>query len=152
MQIRRVFGAAAVVFAAALALAACGSSDGSSGQGDDVSVDRTVEIEMVDVAFRPATLSVRVGETVKFVFRNTGKATHDAFLGDAAAQTEHEADMAETRKGMAGHEMSDDDSIQVKPGKSGTIVKTFDMAGVTEIGCHEPGHYQAGMRVMVTAT
>ena len=30
---------------------------------------------------------------MRFVFENTGKVDHDAVIGDAAAQTEHEREM-----------------------------------------------------------
>jgi uncharacterized cupredoxin-like copper-binding protein len=37
----------------------------------------------------------------------------------------------------------------VAPGQTVTLTHTFTEAGTTMIGCHEPGHYQAGMRLTV---
>ena len=134
----------ALAAAALTSLAAC-----SSGGGDAKAADRTVEITMSDIAFAPAAVTVAKGETVTFRFTNTGKLTHDAFLGDAAAQAEHEKDM-NAGGGHGGH--GGDDAITVEAGKTGTLTHTFDEAGTTEIGCHEPGHYGAGMKVVVTVT
>ncbi len=133
------------VAAAVLALAtAC-----SSGGGDAGKAGRTVEIAMTDIAFTPAAVTVARGETVTFRFTNNGKLKHDAFLGDAAAQAEHEKEMG-AGGGHGGH--GGDDAITVDPGKTGTLTHTFEEAGTTEIGCHEPGHYAAGMKVVVTVT
>jgi uncharacterized cupredoxin-like copper-binding protein len=137
----------------ALVTVACGGSDGDSatGAGDTA---RTVEVTMADIRFEPATLAVQKGEEVKFVFRNNGAVVHDAYVGNAAAQAEHEADM---RGGGGGHDAhgdggEDGGAITVKPGKSGTLTHAFDEAGEIEIGCHEPGHYAAGMRIAVVVS
>ncbi len=42
------------------------------------------------------------------------------------------------------------DGITVDPDESGELTYTFDQLGTIEIGCHQPGHYDAGMRVTVT--
>lgn len=135
---------AAVSMVAFLA-AACG------GGGNDTAAptDRTVRVEMVDIAFRPATIDVRRGETVRFVFDNNGKVTHDAFLGDAKAQADHAKDMRDMG-GMSHGDRSK--GISVRAGKSGELVHIFDEATTLEIGCHQPGHYEAGMRLTVNVT
>jgi uncharacterized cupredoxin-like copper-binding protein len=132
-----------LVLPALVVLAACGSDDAPTtlaGAGED----RTVEIEMRDIAFAPTAIDVKAGEKIRFVFTNTGQVTHDAFIGDAAAQDEHEKEM---REGHAHGKQAD--AIEVKPGKKGQLVHTFDKAGQTLIGCHEPGHYTGGMKVTV---
>ena len=48
---------------------------------------------MLDNEFSPDRVEVSEGETVRFVFTNEGQATHDAVVGDEAAQAEHEAEM-----------------------------------------------------------
>ena len=123
-------------------LAACGSDDGSAGAG--AGADRTIDVEMRDIAFSPTSVDVRVGETVRFNFKNTGQVTHDAFIGDAAEQEAHEKEMRD------GHDHAKQDSaVSVKPGKSASLTHTFDRAGQLLIGCHEPGHYIGGMRITV---
>lgn len=131
----------------ALVVAACGSDsdgDGDAAQGDGP--ERTVEVEMRDIAFDPETVAVQRGETVRFVFVNTGKLDHDAFIGDAAAQREHGQEMQESGNGHGGHG-GGDEAVTVEPGERAELVHTFDEAGDVLIGCHQPGHYDAGMRL-----
>ncbi|HWL34645.1 MAG TPA: cupredoxin domain-containing protein [Frankiaceae bacterium] len=127
---------------AVLAVTAC--SDGGEPQAA-----RTVAVTMKNVAFSPATLSVAKGETVTFEFTNEDSVRHDAFVGDAAAQADHEKDMR-SGDGHGGH--GGDDAVTVEPGKTATLTHTFDEAGTVEIGCHEPGHYGGGMKIVVTVT
>ena len=39
-----------------------------------------------------------------------------------------------------------------RPASSGELTHTFDDAGTIEIGCHQPGHYDAGMTITVEVT
>jgi uncharacterized cupredoxin-like copper-binding protein len=71
---------------------------------------------------------------------------HEAFVGDEAAQDMHEGDMSNDAMGGHGTEMA---AVRVQPGKSGSLTYTFDKPGDVLIGCHQPGHYAAGMKVMV---
>ena len=154
---------AVVASAAALLLAACGGddSDGTNLSADSGDTERTVEIEMVDNSFEPSTLDVSRGETVRFTFTNNGTVAHDAFIGNAAAQMDHEQEMREaeddgmddmgTEDGMDGMGTEDDeDAITLEPGDTGELTYTFDEVGTLEIGCHELGHYEAGMKVTVS--
>ncbi len=159
MNLRR-FSYVVAFLAAATVTAACGSSsmDHSSmsnnasttmAAGPAKAADRTVDVNMVDIGFAPAALSVNAGETVKFVFHNTGKVDHEAIIGDETVQSDHEQKMMAGGQGM---EMSDANSVTVKPGATGELTYTFAGAGQTVIGCHELGHYAAGMKVAVTAS
>lgn len=38
-----------------------------------------------------------------------------------------------------------DNALSVPAGQTDTLTMTFDKAGVLQIGCHEPGHFEAGM-------
>jgi uncharacterized cupredoxin-like copper-binding protein len=140
---KRTAVAAALV---ALFATACGGGHGDRASSAPA---RTVDINMEDITFQPATFSAQRGERVRFVFHNQGKVPHDAFIGDPAAQADHEREM---RQGSAGgHSMhGDSDAITVDPGKTGSLTHTFDHTGTIEIGCHQPGHYAAGMKVAVT--
>ena len=131
-----------------LLLAACGDdSTPSANDGDDA---RTIEIEMVDIAYEPETIQVARGETIRFVFTNDGEIAHDAYIGDAAAQDDHEAEMRES-DGMdhGGHGGGDEDELTVEPGETGELTHTFAESETIEIGCHQPGHYDAGMKIEV---
>jgi uncharacterized cupredoxin-like copper-binding protein len=46
----------------------------------------------------------------------------------------------------------DDPAVTVEPGKTEELTTRFDDAGTYEIGCHEPGHYAAGMKITITVT
>ena len=150
-----------VVVAALVALiaTACGggNDDHSSMNGSTGSTaaggapTRTIDIEMLDIAYEPRTLSVQRGERMEFVFHNKGKVIHDAFVGDTAAQADHEKEMDEDGS-MAGDHGMGETAITVDPGQTGRLTYTFDKPGTIEIGCHQPNHYAAGMKVAVTVT
>ncbi|HYH48534.1 MAG TPA: plastocyanin/azurin family copper-binding protein [Acidimicrobiia bacterium] len=134
-----------VVVFAALAAAGCGGDHDSHGGSDDPT--RTIDVVMKEFAYEPAAVTVTAGETVKFVFRNEGQILHESFIGDEAAQQEHEKAMREHKDDHEGH------AVKVIPGKTGSLTYTFDKAGETLIiGCHETGHWPAGMKMTVTVS
>ena len=151
MSNRRLFIAPALV----VILAAC--SGGASSPGATSPPDATgpapadapatrIEVELTD-AFEivPAAMTVPAGVPVTFVVHNAGALEHEFFLGDEAAQAEHEQEMAEV--GMA-HD--DPNGISVPAGETKELTFTFEEAGATLAGCHEPGHYGAGMKASIT--
>lgn len=138
-----------------VALAACGD-DGAQPTGAPADGPRTIEITMVDIAYEPTELDVAVGETVTFVFRNDGAVRHEAVFGTLAEQEAHHAEMEEMdgdhdamdMGSMAdGTEMTESPILVVEPGETVELNHTFDTAGPTMIGCHEPGHWEAGMKI-----
>ena len=152
MKFARILIVLAVAAGLALVAAACGSDDDGAAAPSDSGDARTVEIDMVDIAFEPETLEVSQGETVRFSFTNRGEIAHDAFVGDTDAQAKHEAEMREAEEtgdhGMATED-EDESAITVEPGQSRELTYTFDEAGTIEIGCHQPGHYGRGMKIDV---
>ena len=131
----------------AVLAAACGSDDSTSTNNTASGVARTVRVEMRDNKYVPDTISVDPGETVRFVFTNTGKAPHDAYIGDMAAQEDHKMEM---RDEMGGHGMSEDiGAVTVEPGATGELTHTFRAGDDVLIGCHEPGHFESGMRLSI---
>lgn len=141
----------ATIVVAAVGLTACGSSGVTAGTK---AAPRSVKIEMRDIAFSPTSVDVQAGETVRFVFTNSGAATHDAFIGDKAAQAGHEMEMRQMAgMGDNGHDpMGEKGATTVKPGKSGEITYTFGASSPLLIGCHEEGHYAAGMQAIINMT
>ena len=141
----------ALAAAAVLLLAACGDDDSETTAGSGT---RTIEIEMRDIEFSPDEVSVEPGETVRFVFQNSGAVAHDAFIGDEEAQDEHEMEMREADGEDSGMEHEADDAtgeggVTVEPGETGELTHTFREGDELLIGCHQAGHYEAGMRVTV---
>lgn len=96
---------------------------------------------MRDLAFDPTTVAVEAGETVRFVFVNVGAVVHEAYLGDTAAQADHASEMAE----MSGMDHGDDNVLIVDPGERGEMTHTFERSETLQLGCHQPGHFEAGM-------
>jgi uncharacterized cupredoxin-like copper-binding protein len=133
------------VLAISVLTAACGGGEPSAQDAD-----REVNVSMTDNAFDPNTIAVKAGETITFKFTNKGALPHDAYIGDAEAQEEHGHSM--DSGDMEGHNMEDGDSLLLEPGKSGELTHTFEEAGEILIGCHQPGHYEAGMKSTVTVT
>jgi uncharacterized cupredoxin-like copper-binding protein len=129
---------------AMLVTAGCGGDDDGPAEA---SAGTIVVVTMVDNGFEPAELTVAQGETVTFRFTNEGKVTHEAFVGDAEDQAEHEKDVS---SGEMHHGDENEGAVEVKAGKTGTMTHTFDEVGPIQIGCHEPGHYAAGMKIDVT--
>jgi len=108
--------------------------------GNPTQVDKTVKVSMLDtLKFEPATVSVKMGQIVKFDITNDGAIPHQFVLGDQAMQDQAEAAMT------SGSMMSGPNAVQLQPGESATIVWKFTAMGSLIFGCHEPGHYAAGM-------
>lgn len=102
--------------------------------------DRTVKIVMSDkMTFDPDELDVKLGETITFDVVNEGMLPHELMVGNEASQLEHEEEM----KDMGRHEHPN--ALLLDPGKKGSITWTFTDAGEVQMGCHVPGHYEAGM-------
>ena len=112
--------------------------------GDAGKVDRTIRIKALDtMRYDKSQLKVRAGETVRFIVTNAGKIRHEFVIGDAAEQREHEQEM----QGMPGMTMPDEaNGISLAPGQTKSIVWRFAGPGTVELACHEPGHFEAGMR------
>lgn len=164
---RRCTGRDAVAVAAIVLVASCGG-DGDTADANpagSLSSPRTIEVSMVDIAFEPTAVTVGAGETVEFVFTNHGAVRHEAVVGSEAEQEEHademlvdrgDADMGDMDMGSADAATHDQVAtfapLVVEPGATASVVVTFDeaVADGTIIGCHEPGHWAAGMRLNVT--
>ena len=111
-------------------------------EGDPKKVTRTIKVGMNDrMRFSPESITVRRGETVKFVVRNDGQVLHEMVLGTPAALKEH----AELMKKFPTMEHADANMAHVKPGKTGEIVWHFSNPGEFRFACLQPGHFEAGM-------
>jgi uncharacterized cupredoxin-like copper-binding protein len=115
---------------------------------DAASADRVIEITASDdFRFDPSSIEVAVGEIVTFRVTNTGAIPHDFTLGDEATQQSHAEEMEE----MPGMAMSDEpNAMALAPGETRELTWHFTEAGELLIGCHETGHYEAGMKAQVT--
>jgi uncharacterized cupredoxin-like copper-binding protein len=131
----------------ALVLAACSGGDEagatSSAAGEAA---RTVTATLSDdMAIQLSESDFRAGETVRFEVTNQGAVVHEFYLGDEEEQAHHAEEMAEV-----GMSHDDPNGVAVEPGAMETLEYTFADAGEILAGCHEPGHYQAGMVATMT--
>lgn len=144
-------GGVGVLAALVLLATACGGGEEPPAES------RRIEIEMTDNEFEPATIRVGAGERVTFVFVNNGDVVHEAFVGTAPEQEEHEREMStdSDMTGMEGMEGMDESgghvASVVEPGLTDELTYTFEDPAEFLIGCHQPGHYEAGMRVSIEA-
>jgi uncharacterized cupredoxin-like copper-binding protein len=110
--------------------------------GDPRKAMRTLNVDMSDaMRFSPAEISIRRGQTVRFVVTNSGKQMHEMVLGTMKELNEHAALM---RK-HSGMEHDEPYIAHVGPGKKAEIVWRFTKAGEFHYGCLIPGHFEAGM-------
>jgi len=103
---------------------------------------RIIRVEMSDtMRFNPPEITVRRGDTVRFVAKNTGKLMHEMVLGTRKELEEH----AEMMKKHPEMEHDEPNMLHVSPGTSGEMGWRFTMAGEFYYGCLVPGHFEAGM-------
>ncbi len=104
---------------------------------------RTVVIRMDDhLEFVPTEVSVTPGETILFVLPNVGSSlTHEFQVGPADRVALDQAD---------GQIVIEADKIE--PLHVAYLTYTFGGAGPYAFACHEPGHYQAGMKGVIDLT
>lgn len=117
--------------------------------GDPKKVARTINVDMSDkMRFTPAALTIKQGETVKFVVKNSGKAMHEFVLGTLPELKEH----AELMKKFPAMEHDEPYMAHVAAGKTETIVWQFTRGGEFHFGCLLPGHFEAGMVGKINVT
>jgi uncharacterized cupredoxin-like copper-binding protein len=152
--------AATLILVLALTVAACGQETGGTtdpesttesefafgSPADAADADRVIEIQTTDaLRFEPADLTVAPGETVTFRLTNDGALVHDFTLGDQAIQDE-DAEMSE----MGGMAHDEPNVTTVPAGETVELTWIFAEEGTVLVGCHQPGHYGAGMTGRIT--
>jgi len=144
-----IIGLLACSLGASVALADENHSWTFGTPGKDGEVARTVSVQAADtMRFDPPKLQIKQGETIKFVVTNSGRIKHEFALGDRAKQRAH----ATMMKKMPHMKHEDDAAtVSLDPGETKTLIWKFDKrpAAPIEIACHEPGHYEAGMKIAV---
>lgn len=117
---------------------------GTIGQpGKAERISRTVTITMLDsMRYRPASVVVKKGETIKFIVKNAGKMKHELVLGTEKELQEH----YEVMKKNPEMEHDDANMVTVQPGETGEIIWHFTQTGTVGFACLLPGHYDAGMK------
>jgi uncharacterized cupredoxin-like copper-binding protein len=151
----------ATMLAVVLTMTACGGDhsehEAAPGLGalghaaDPDEADREIEIEALDsLGFSPANIEVKVDEVVTFVITNSGEAVHEFVIGDEQAQMDH-ADHMES-EGGGGMIHDEPNAVSLEAGETKEITWYFTDEGTTLIGCHEPGHYDGGMKGTISVS
>lgn len=134
------------------------STTTTAPQDDSADSVRTIDIVMTDFAFEPETLEVNAGETVRFVVVNEGAVDHEFRLSNSHRIEEHLAsdhdDHEEGEEEGGHHEEDGDVFVVLEPGQTGELTVTFpdDLTVYTETACLLPGHYEAGMKGVISYT
>jgi uncharacterized cupredoxin-like copper-binding protein len=128
-----------VILFLGVVLAACANATGT----------RTIDVRMFDdMRYEPGRFDVSAGETVTFDVTNSGEVRHEFFIGTL---DDHRAHADEMREGGHSDDVHDNPSaLGLEPGENGSLSYTFPEGGELLVGCHEPGHYEAGMVAPVT--
>lgn len=140
----------ALLLAAAGVLSACAPAAPKVGTSAS---PRTVDLTMTEeLTFEPATIEVRRGETVLFRIRNVSNEAHEAYIGTEEEQRLH----ATVHEGLPPSQQTNTThygaGIHVAPLGTGQLTFKFDTGDEWVIGCHYPGHYDAGERTVITVT
>lgn len=122
---------------------------GEPGNASDIK--KTFEVVMKetddgDMVFEPKEISVNAGETVRFSVINKGELEHEFVLDDHEGVMDHKALMEK----MPEMEHADANSLRLDPGHEGEVIWKFTNAGTFEFACLIPGHYDSGMKGILT--
>ena len=148
---RAGFVFAAVALATSVAVAGGNHAGGHGGSpigqpGVAATVTHTMEVDAADsMRFTPSDVSVKKGETIRFVIKNSGKVPHEFSLGTEKELKEH----YEVMKKFPNMEHEEANKISLKPGKQGEVIWRFTKAGAVNFACLHVGHYDAGMKGQV---
>jgi uncharacterized cupredoxin-like copper-binding protein len=132
---------------------ATGNHAGGHGHGDEETaigkpgvvskVSRTITVDMNDtMRYTPADVSVKQGETIRFIVKNSGQVKHEMSLGTEKELLEH----LEVMRKFPDMEHDEPGKVSLAPGKQGEIVWQFTKAGTVNFACLMPGHYEGGMK------
>ncbi len=115
--------------------------------GDATSVKREITLSMGDnMRFTPDAITIKQGETIRFVVKNQGKQLHEMVIGTKKELDEHAALMVK----FPSMEHDEPYMAHVAAGKSHNLIWTFNRAGTFDFACLIAGHYQAGMVGKIT--
>ena len=141
---------AALAFASLAGTAAADSGHGAKERafghpGTADKVTRTIAVTASDdMKFSPPNMTVRQGETIRFVVKNIGKLVHEFSIGDLPTQRAH-ALMMKKNPDMKHDE--DPTAVTLDPGETKELIWSFDKNPRSPLvfACQIPGHYDAGM-------
>ena len=127
-------------------------------------VNKTIEIKMYDNYFEPNEITIKKGETIKFIVSNYGELVHEFNISTKEMHIKHQAEMMkmveheilladridkEKMKQMAkkdhSRSQSHANSVLLEPNENAEIIWKFNTETKLEVACNIPGHYETGM-------
>lgn len=162
---RRVAVAAALLALMVAPLSVAWAQDNTTS--DEAKADHVLHMEVGEMYFqlsgqeKNASFTLTSGETYAIEFHNVGHVMHEIQLGrDPGTENGHPHDYqtllfdgVETTVATGGASTISDTlaEIQLQPDAIATLTFTLpaSAAGTWEIGCFQPGHYEAGMHAPV---
>ncbi len=118
------------------ALAACSGASAKPGSTEP----KTIALALNEFQFKPAEITVNVGQPIKLVLKNNGTVLHDFVSTDAMVDVmkEHGA-----RHDMSGMQTAMHATIEA--GQQSTLEFKATKAGTYTFYCTVAGHQEAGM-------
>ncbi|MES2585099.1 MAG: cupredoxin family protein [Pseudomonadota bacterium] len=143
-----ILAGATASFAAGNHAGGHGHTDSAIGKaGSAAKVSRTITVDMSDtMRFTPSSITVKKGETIRLVVKNSGKLPHELVLGTEKELKAHYEAMKKNPE-MAHDEPN---MVTLAPGKTGEVIWQFTKTGKVDFACLQPGHLDAGMKGVVT--
>ena len=128
-------------------------SDEPQSDGSTLPSARNIEIEIGDKAFAVTTVSVRAGETVRFVIRNTSAGPRDFTVGTPEMQRIRRGFLArmipsgdQSISPAERQKLESWNAVVVLPGESRELVWTVTATEDVEFRSNIPGQHAAGMK------
>ena len=120
----------------------------AGGPADPDEADRTVEVATLDsMAFEPSRIDVSAGETVTFIVQTPAWPSTNSRAETRRCSRNTPTPWPICRMGWSTTYPT---ASPCRPGETKQLTWQFSNSGTVEYACHEPGHYQAGMRGQVT--
>ena len=92
-------------------LTSIASSTKSIGEkGDPNNIDRVINIKMYDNYYEPNLITIKKGETIKFIITNLGEMVHEYNIGTKEMHMKHQPEMQK----LIDHEIITFDKIDKK--------------------------------------
>lgn len=149
----------------ALASAGHDSAKNANGEpGKASAVSNTIEVQMNDNYYSLENITVKKGETVRFIIKNMGELVHEFNIGTPTQHAGHQSEMEmmvehgileadKINRHMMSMDMgggktmehNDPNSVLLEPGETKEVIWMFSDTGTLEYACNVPGHYDSGM-------
>lgn len=119
-----------------------------------------ITIQLTEFAFKPNKITLTKGVPVELKLSNTGRVTHEFMVyahPKSGMSMEDLEKWAEARSYFKDLELTVEGGgikvvgegifeVEIEAGKTAEIRFTPKKPGTFELGCHLPGHYEAGMK------